>query len=682
MGILKSFFQGSKAKEVRQPFVSTISSRFQGLLGGNVQSNYLEEYKNWVFACINARSEDVGSIQLKLMKNGEEVTEHPILDLINKVNPYMTKHGLLSATQAFKDLDGNAYWYLAREGENNEGDIKEIYLLRPDRMRIVLDKDNPLTVKGYIYRMDSKTEVPFEAKDILHHKNFNPFGNHPYPHKGMGIVQAASWAIDTDNEARQWNYKFFKNSAKPDGILYQEGEGVASTEEHKRLEEEWDEKYKGSDNAHKTLILSGGVKWQELTRSQKDMDFINQRTFSRDEILALFRTPKSILGITDDVNRANADASIYVFALRTIKPLMQQLVDTLNEFLLPTFGDDALYFDFVSPVPEDRAQKTSEYTQGINKWLSRNEIRAMEGLPPTQNGDEFQGSFADVTVDKVSPQKSKTSSKPSQKIKKGKISSAQKLVDDFVGKLPHTHTHKSVSDETRTKYIEIWNKNIDINMNPLKKKLTKFFEEQKKEVLSNLNDEFKGLEAKEYHLKALSDVVFDNDKAVSASISLITPFIRNYIKQSGQEGSRLVDNEFDDDTPDVDKFVKARAKYFADTINETTSDDLVRTLKEGTDAGESMDELKERIATLYDSVIDYRVERIARTEISASANFGAVEAYKQAGVEKIQWQVVNPEDEDCLANDGEVVSIGNTFSSGDEYPPVHPNCVCTTIPIF
>lgn len=680
MGIFNKFFTAKK-KELRQPFVSTITERLTGVYSAN--NTFLSEYRNWVYACVNARAEDVASIQLKLMKGDEEVFEHPILDLINRVNPLMTKEDLFNATQSFKDLDGNAYWYLVRDGEKEDSEIKEIYMLRPDKMRIVVDKTNPLQIFGYIYKIDARSEIPFKPSEILHFKNFNPTGNHPFPHKGMGIVEASLWAINSDNEARQWNFNFFKKSARPDGILYQDGDGVSSPEEHKRLQEEWAETYQGSENSHKVAILSGGLKWQEIQRSQKDMDFINQRTFSRDEILALFRVPKSIIGITDDVNRANAEAAIYVFALRTIKPLMQKMVDTLNEFLIPSFGDSDLYFTFVSPVPSDRVALTNEYSLGIDRWISRNEIRANEGLPPTENGDSLFGTFSSVPIDTVLPEKVK-SAKPVKKTNKKK-SLVEKSIDSFISRLPEKKEiiERTISEDVKTKYISTWKEMIEVNAGGLKKKLVKYFNAQEKEVISNLSSEFKGLEAKEFKLKALSDVLFDEDDAVSAGISLITPFIKDYIKQSGEQASALVGIDFDSTTVALEKFIKARAKYFAETINQTTADDILNTLKDGTDNGETLQELSQRIADVYDKAVDYRTDVIARTEVSASANEASKQAYEQAGVKEWQWVVVNPQDEDCKINDGQIVKIGEEFNDGSVQPPdPHPNCECATIPVF
>jgi HK97 family phage portal protein len=673
MGLFKNIFQ--KASSIKTPFVSTVFQRYNSQIG-MASAKGLYEYKNWVFACVSARSEGVGEIDLYLYdkQKQEKVESHVLLDLLYKANPATTKYELFESTQAFKDLEGNSFWFLARD-RDGEGEIKQIYQLRPDKITIVPDPTNATAVMGYIYSTQDGGKMPLSPKEVLHFKTFNPLGNHPFVHRGMGIVQASAWSIDTDNEVRKWNYSFFKNSARPDGILYSDGGAVDQTD-YNRLREQWKQEHQGSENTGKVAILSGGIKWQEVSRSQKDMDFVAQRNFNRDEIMSLFKVPKPILGITEDVNRANADASIYVFALRTIKPAMQRIVDTLNEFLVPEFGD-TLELRFTSPVPDDRTETVAGYTVGINKWLSRNEIRAFEGLPPTENGDSFFGTMSDMPIDEVKAQPVK-SAKPTSKCSH---TSTEKIIDAFMAKKSPARVVKSANDK-KAVYLEEWNKAVDKNATLLKKKLIQYFDKQKAEVIKNVNEELKGLEAKEYIYKGVDDMLFDTDTAISTGISLITPFIENFIKESGGSASALVNGTFDSSTSNISKFIADRSKFFAKTINETTKDELFTTIKDGISNGEDLASISERVSEVYVKATDFRTDMIARTEVSASANFGAIEAYTQAGVEKIEWKVVNPEDDDCLMNEGVEVKIGEAFPSGDTYPPIHPNCVCTTIPIF
>ena len=683
MKISKVFSNFFSKKSIRQPFSNGITSMFSSIgdvFGG--KRDYVAEYKNWVYSCVTARSQDVAEIGLRLFKGDQEIHEHPVLDLINKVNPYMTKHDLFNATQTYKDLDGNCYWFLAREDRaDGKGEVKEIYILRPDRVQIITDKENPLLIKGYAYKQSNSAPIVFEPTEIIHHKNFNPNGNHPLPSKGMGVVEAAYSSVFTDGQMRVYNAAFFKNSARPDGMLIPSGDSAMSPEEYTRLKEEWNEEHQGSENASKIAILQGGLKWQDISRSQNDMQFIDQKRFNRDEIMAIFRVPKTLVGITEDVNRANADAAIYVFSLKTIKPLMQAIVDTLNEFLLPNFGDDRLRFEFKSPVPDDRDALRADFTAGIDKWFSRNEIRGLLGLTPTANGDQFIGTLNQIPVDNtIKPKPSKAKKEIEIPEKKSVVDN---IVDRFTAKLPKTKGVKLIEGLAKSNYIEIWKNHLAISEAPFKKKLVAYFEKQEKEVMKNIKNEFKGLEAKEFKFKGVSDLLFDEDEAVSTGISLITPFIKEYIKKSGEQGTVLAGgNTFDLETPKIEKFIPARAKYFAESITKTTSDKLVASIQEGIDNGEDLDAISERVASIYDIAKGSRTDMIARTEVAASSNFGSTEAYLQAGVEKHQWIVVDPEDEDCLVNDGDIAKIGEPFNDGSTEAPIHPNCQCTTLPVF
>lgn len=674
MAILEKFFkQGEKAARV-PPFVASLAASVGGMLGWKRNdAEYLKQYRGWVYACIQARSEAVGDIEFILSKNGEVQDKSDVIDLLYRVNPYMTKHDLIRATQAFLDLTGNAFWYLARDNDG-KGAIKEIYPMRPDKVDLVLSKDNPLTLSGYVYKSNDGSKVPFAPNEVLHFKNFNPLGNYPMPHRGMGVVEAASWAIDTDNESQQWNYSFFKNSARPDGVLYKEND--MNDEEYQRMKTQWASIYGGSDRAHKVAILTGGLKWQELGRSQKESDFLEQRRFSRDEIFALFRVPKSVLGMIEDVNRANAEASNFVFADRTVRPLMKQITDTLQEFLLPEFGD-GFELTFVNPVPVDRAQVIAEYTAGINKWLSRNEIREREGLPPTEGGDTMYGTLAEVPQDTVPPEQAAP--------KKSSSKGSDKVVDDFIAKLPKKkEAPKRLTSLVRDAYVQIVKNEIDANTKPLKKDLNDYFDAQEKEVIANLRREVKGLEIGEYSMKGAEEIAFDDSDAVETGIDLITPHIEQYIKSSGGQALTQigVTTPFEENTPAIRAFIKSRAKYFAETINGTTRESLLATIREGLDAGEDFTQISERIATIYDQARDFRTDRIARTEVSAAGNRGYVEAYKQAGIEQVEWVVVNPQDEDCIINgEADPRAIGEEFPSGDSEPPVHPNCECRLVAV-
>ncbi len=346
-------------------------------------TDYLKASKSWVYACVSAIADEVASINFRLYKKTgkkmEEIFDHDLLDVLYRVNDFTTKFDHFWLTQDYLELAGEAPWALERNGK--ESQPTAMYLLRPDRLKIKFDKEK--IIGKYIYSVGGGKEVEFEKEDVIFLKYPNPLK----PFRGMGTLEAAIKTVDLDKYAEEWNVRFFFNSARPDAILTTEK--TLTSDQREFLKKQWDKNYRGIGKRAKMAILEGGLSYTQMQIKQKDMDFIEQQRFSRDKILSIFRVPKSIIAITDDVNRANAETQAYAFARWTIKPKMTRIVEQLNEFLVPMFGDD-LILDFDDPVPENLELKIKQYRAALSPrsgWLTINEVRVMENLPPVDNGD-------------------------------------------------------------------------------------------------------------------------------------------------------------------------------------------------------------------------------------------------------------------------------------------------------
>ena len=130
---------------------------------------------------------------------------------------------------------------------------------------------------------------------------------------GFGVVQGIAQWIDADNYQTEFNRRFFLNGAKVGGYL--ESDTARSPEMLEYMKKSFEALFKGVDNAYRIAALPKGTTFKEGTTSQKEMDFVEGKKDSRDSILAGFRVPRTVLGITDDVNRANAEATNFVFEI-------------------------------------------------------------------------------------------------------------------------------------------------------------------------------------------------------------------------------------------------------------------------------------------------------------------------------------------------------------------------------
>ncbi|GAG96627.1 unnamed protein product, partial [marine sediment metagenome] len=124
--------------------------------------------------------------------------------------------------------------------------------------------------------------------------------------------------------------------------------------------------------------------------SQKDMDFSQLRKQTRENLLFAFGMPQSVMGVSENVNRANAEAGDYTFARWLIKPRLTRIKNKLNEQLLPMFKAADLELDFDEIVPETVEQKKMLAESGVKAgWMTVNEARKLNGLDPAKGGDIF-----------------------------------------------------------------------------------------------------------------------------------------------------------------------------------------------------------------------------------------------------------------------------------------------------
>jgi HK97 family phage portal protein len=173
------------------------------------------------------------------------------------------------------------------------------------------------------------------------------------PYRGLGPIQSILSVIASTKAAEDWDAAFFENSAEPGGII-QVPEELNDTQ-FDELRRRWGASHQGISKAHRVAILEAGMTWVDRQFSHREMQMAELRNVKRDTILEAFGYPKPMLGITEDVNRANAEAAEYVFGKWLIEERLDRWRDWLNYQLLPLYGNtgEGLEWDYVSPVQEN-----------------------------------------------------------------------------------------------------------------------------------------------------------------------------------------------------------------------------------------------------------------------------------------------------------------------------------------
>jgi HK97 family phage portal protein len=330
-----------------------------------------------LFAIVQGLAQDTAQVEWKLYRkqadgrrryghDGQddrvEILTHQALEVWNRPNPFMTRQEFVEVTEQHRLLTGESWWLPSRTSGLTFP--MELWPVRPDRMEV--DPDPQDYLRGYIYRSPDGQRVPLGIDEVILNRIPNPLD----PYRGWGAVQSILADLDATKASAEWNRNFFRNSAAPGGVI-QVPEGLQDGE-LRRLQMQWGEQHRGVGNAHRVAILENGMTWVDRSYSQRDMQFVELRTVSREVIREAFRYPVSMLGTSENVNRANAEAAELMYSRWLIKPALDRMKQALNFEFLPMFGSTGkgVEFDYCNPVPEDKAAETAELTAKTNAYAA------------------------------------------------------------------------------------------------------------------------------------------------------------------------------------------------------------------------------------------------------------------------------------------------------------------------
>lgn len=234
--------------------------------------------------------------------------------------------------------------------------------VRPDRMQVKTDPDEFLT--GYTYTGPSGEKIDLDEREVLRITNPHPMD----PHRGLGVVQTLGTIIGMSLESAQWIANFFANDATPGGVI--EIPLGLEDADYNRVRKRWNEQHRGTAKAHRVAILEYGS-FKPRSYSMKDMQFPEIRHLSRDQVLEAFRIHKHNMGISDDVNRANAVAAREQLSQNETVPNLEDWSELGNGPYGERFGavGEVVELCYRDPTPEDEAQALLEGNAKVDNYV-------------------------------------------------------------------------------------------------------------------------------------------------------------------------------------------------------------------------------------------------------------------------------------------------------------------------
>lgn len=287
--------------------------------------------------------------------------------------------GLIETAAAHMLLHGNAFIQIVCDAE---GEPAELFALRPER--VTIEPDMSGWPASYLYRAgDRLTRIAatdaMGKPGLAHVKALHPIDDH----YGLGCLGAAAGAIAIHNVATTWNKALLDNAARPSGALVHDpGERGAplSSEQFDRLRAEMEASFAGAGNAGRPMLLDGGLKWQAMSLTPADMDFVGLKAAAAREIALAFGVPSLLLGLPGDNTYANYAEANRALWRQTIVPLASKILDAIAQSLAAWWPGLTLTLD-LDAIPALSPDRERLWRQvGAADFLTREEKRAMLGF--------------------------------------------------------------------------------------------------------------------------------------------------------------------------------------------------------------------------------------------------------------------------------------------------------------
>lgn len=693
--IAKAFFGDVIASEVEKSSRQVISyatgiSEAEGILPDIDFEifNQMYEQTSWIRAVVGVICKAVTARGYSLVPtkpNADPKSAEILSEFFASCNPNDTFVEILDDVTRDEYVFGNAFLEVVKGAG---GVPRELWNLDATTMRVKADEHG--AILGYVqaprFAVRGAARVEFAAEEVIHLK-LGTKGSTLY---GLSPLASLILPVTVDKFAQIYNRAFFVNGAKIRGAFIMKD---ATPEQVERNREYLQARAKNPDLAHSDLVLEGSIEFKQIGVNQKDMEFLQLREFTRNEILAVYGVPPSKVSIieTGNIGAGTGEHQTQTFYEETILPFQIRVAEKITKHIIRqgfAITDWAFQFNKRSIDEKDQAEIFNIYLQ--NGVFTPEEVRRL-----------------------VAPRMPELEKSASYEIEKKLSGTRQTIV---------TATRAVIGLENR----------FATALNAVFKKIKwavaaklPSIKRERLQAKANVLDSDYRLELLSWHWFAFKRPIFsdaikemDDLEIVLEEVdeNSIAEVLARYSLDAARLGLKVSKDrahleDVDEISREIEEKLKSNAVILAGHLSISLKETLRQALLEGLAANETIPELARRIESQLDTIATVHVgavtdeagnvvraaatrtlsaetlaEMIARTEANRAFNEGNLDALRQANVEKVQWLLASDACPECL-DASEVAAgeeLGKTLNIDDasDQIPVHPNCRCTWVTVL
>lgn len=618
----------------------------------------------YVYSCIQLIARSVASVPWYAYKqdsNGDwtVIENHPLQLLIEKPTPFHNRKDLMTGMVHHLYLGGNAVFTKVRGG----GVVAELWQLPPDAIKVIPSKVD--FIDRYEYEQDGVRQS-FAPSDIMHNK-FNDPSN---PYWGLAPLQAGAKAVDSDVEAVRFQKLSLQNRAITDGVF---------TFEHPLTTDQWKEaramvrdQHQGIDNARTPWVLGAGAKWEQMSLSPLEMDFLNSRKFTREEICSIFQVPPPMIGILENSTYNNIETARKIFWVDTLIPLLEDIKDCFNQCLTPEFGKG---FEISYDISNVDALQTN-----IKDKIDTAKSLFGMGVPFNMINQKLELGFDDIEGGDMGYLPSGLM--PTDLLLEPPPEPNPNPVDPTLEKPPKQEEqpvkrkdqkrHNLRTEAQKERYAQTVHRKRDSWVINLTRKSAKLFEAEGEAIARAITSGENWEKALNSNKKNWETLLSKTYQGIIEEIG--KEHFLNITKSHDPSETKGWRDFFNPYRSDITKYIVELAGTKVTMVSDWTRQVIGALVLESQEANESMDKLAKNIKDTFREFSRYRAYRIARTESQNALGFAQYSAGKQAEEilgEKLVgewWTSLDDRVRDSHREiHGEKAPLGKAFSNGLTY---------------
>ncbi|EPF1425150.1 phage portal protein [Pseudomonas aeruginosa] len=349
-----------------------------------------------VWACVRLLSESVSTLPLKLYRrlpdgSREPAKDHPLFRLLcRSPNAEMTPQRFMLMVVASICLRGNAFVEKKMVGSR----VIALVPLLPQCMRVKREDNGRLR---YTYT-ENGVERDIPERNLMHIRGFGLDGV-----CGMLPVTMGRDIFGSAMSAEEAAAKVFAQGMQASGIL--SGDTVLTPKQREDLRNSLSA-FMGSQNAGKIMVAEAGLKYQGITMNPEAAQMLESRSFNVEEMCRWFRVPPFMVGHMDKQSSwaSSVEAQNLHFLTNSLRPLLVNIEQEITRCLIGEADAEEFFAEFAVEglLRADSAGRAAWYNTALqNGWMSRNEVRRLENLPPIEGGNVFTVQSALVPLEQL-----------------------------------------------------------------------------------------------------------------------------------------------------------------------------------------------------------------------------------------------------------------------------------------